>query len=78
MHELKALESEPNIDSNSELYKGKKIFEVEPSSTIATTKIQSTGIEELEEGERLFNSKCGQRLLHFILLSIMESKRTSS
>ena len=37
--------------------KGKKLIYVEPSATIATTKLQREELEDLEEGEHLFHSQ---------------------
>lgn len=58
--ELKASELDASYDSKSELdngtEKGKHIIDVEPNSTMATTKIQKIELEDPEEGERLFHS----------------------
>jgi len=58
--ELKASKSNAGSNSKPKLDKGadkeKKINYVEPSATVATTKIQKIDLEDLEEGERLFNS----------------------
>ena len=59
--ELKA--SEPDGCSNSESEpgkgndRGKKIIDVEPNATVATTKIQKEEPEDPEEAKRLFHSK---------------------
>ena len=50
-----------NLTLKSELEKGndggKKIIDIEPNATIATTKIQKEEPEVSEEEERLFHSK---------------------
>jgi hypothetical protein len=56
MVELKSSESEVNSDSESNPEGGKWIIDVEPSSTVTTTKIQPSEPEEPEEGEKLFHS----------------------
>jgi hypothetical protein len=56
MAEMKASESEANSDSKSNPEEGKRIIDVEPSATVATTKVQPSEPEELEEGEHLFHS----------------------
>jgi hypothetical protein len=59
--ELKASESDACSDSESEPDKGndkgKQIIDVEPSATVATTKIQKIEPEDPEEGECLFHSQ---------------------
>ena len=59
--ELKASESDACSNSESEPDKGndrgKQIINVEPSATVATTKIQKEEQEYPEEAERLFHSK---------------------
>ena len=42
-----------NLDSNLGVDEGKKIIDMEPNDTIATTKIQPKELEEFEEGEQL-------------------------
>jgi hypothetical protein len=56
MAELKAFESEVDSDSESNLEGRKWIIDVEPSATIATTKVQPSESKEPEEGKRLFHS----------------------
>jgi hypothetical protein len=56
MVKLKASKSEVDSDSKSNPKGGKKIIDVEPSSTVTTTKVQPSEPEEPEEGERLFHS----------------------
>jgi hypothetical protein len=54
--ELKASKSVVGSHSESEPEKERQIIDMEPSATIATTKIQSDEPDEPEEGERLFHS----------------------
>jgi hypothetical protein len=54
--ELKDFDSEDDFDSESNPEGGKKIIDVEPSAMVATTKVRSIELEELEEGEHLFHS----------------------
>jgi hypothetical protein len=67
--EMKASESETYSDSESNLEGGKRIIDVEPSSTVATTKVYLSEPEELEEVEHLFHSQMWVKgaLLHFIV-----------
>jgi hypothetical protein len=69
MVELKASESEVNSDSESNPEGGKKIIDVEPNATVATTKVGLRKIEEPEEGEHLFNSQMWVKgaPIHFIV-----------
>jgi len=53
--EMKASEWNLGSDSNLESDKAKKIIDVEPSVTVATTKIQPNKPEEMKEGEHLFH-----------------------
>jgi hypothetical protein len=57
MVELKASESDVDFESDSNLEGGKQIIDVEPSSIVSTTKVQSSEPEEPEEGECLFHSQ---------------------
>jgi hypothetical protein len=68
MAELKAFELETDSDSESNPKGGKRIIDVEPSATIATTQLWSSKPEEPEEGERLFHSQRWVKgaPLHFI------------
>jgi hypothetical protein len=54
--EVKASESDVGFDSKSEPERGRQIIDVEPSATVATTKIQHGEPDDLEEGECLFHS----------------------
>jgi hypothetical protein len=53
---VKASESDAGSDSEPEPERGRQIIDVEPSATVATTKLQPSEPEEPEEGERLFHS----------------------
>jgi hypothetical protein len=55
--EMKASESEADSESESNPEIWKRIIDVEPSSTVATTKVQPSEPEEPEEGECLFHSQ---------------------
>jgi hypothetical protein len=67
--ELKTSESKANSNSESNLKSGKRIIDVKPGATIATTKVQPSEPEEPEEGKRLFHSQMWVKgtLLHFIV-----------
>jgi hypothetical protein len=67
--EMKAFESEVDSDSESNPERGKRIIDVEPSATVATTKVQPSEPEEPKEGECLFHSQMWVKgiLLHFIV-----------
>jgi hypothetical protein len=54
--EVKAYELDASYDPELELEKGRHIIDVEPSATVANTKIQPVELDELEERERLFHS----------------------
>ena len=66
---LKASESDPDSNSDSEMEKGKQIIDAEPNSTIATSQIQPEDPVETEEGEHLFYSQMWVNgvPLHFIV-----------
>jgi hypothetical protein len=66
---VKAYESYASSDSELEPKKGRRIIDVEPSATIATTKLQPGEPDEPEEGEHLFHSQIWVKgtLLHFII-----------
>jgi hypothetical protein len=57
MAKMKASESEVDSDSKSNPEGGKQIIDVEPSSTVSTTKIYPCEPEEPKEGECLFHSQ---------------------
>jgi hypothetical protein len=61
------LEEDSNFESNPE--GGKWIIVVEPNTTVATTKVHPSELEEPEEGERLFHSHMWVKgaPLHFIV-----------
>jgi hypothetical protein len=69
MVKLKASESEVDSDSESNPEGGKRIIDVEPNATVATTKVRPSEPEELEEGERLVHSQMWVKgaLIHFIV-----------
>lgn len=56
MAELKAYESGPSLDSNSDIDKGKKIIDAKPSVIVAMIKIYKDEPKESKEGECLFHS----------------------
>jgi hypothetical protein len=68
---VKAYESDVGYDSEPEPERGRKIISAEPSSTIATTKLQPGEPNEPEEGESLFHSQMWVKgtPLHFIVNS---------
>jgi hypothetical protein len=80
---MKASESEFDSDFESNLEGGKWIIDVEPSATVATTKVKPSEPEEPEEGECLFHSQMWVKgdPLHFIVDSGSQknliSKRSS-
>jgi hypothetical protein len=67
--ELKVVDSEVDSDSESNLEGGKGIIDVEPSATVATTKVHPSEPEEPEEGECHFHSNMWVKgvALHFIV-----------
>jgi hypothetical protein len=66
---MKAFKSEADSDSKSNPKGGKWIIDVEPSSTISTTKVRPSEPEEPEEGELLFHSQMWVKgaPIHFII-----------
>jgi hypothetical protein len=66
---MKASELDLDFDSDSKMDKGKQINDAEPSSIVATTKIQPEDLKEPEEGEHLFHSQMWVNgvPLHFIV-----------
>jgi hypothetical protein len=56
MNELKAYDSEVDLDSESNIEGGKNIIVVEPSATFTTTKFHPSEPGEVEEGEHIFHS----------------------
>jgi hypothetical protein len=54
--EVKAYESNAGFESESKSERGRQIIDVEPSSTISTTKLYLGEPDEPEEGEWLFHS----------------------
>jgi hypothetical protein len=75
--EVKASKSDVSLDYDLELERGRQIIDVEPSATVATTKLQASEPDEPEEGERLFHSQMWVKgtPLHFIVDSGI-SRRT--
>ena len=67
--EVKASESDVGSDFESELERGRRIIDVEPSATVSTTKLQPGEPNEPEEGEHLFHSHMWVKgtSLHFII-----------
>jgi hypothetical protein len=67
--EVKASNSDAGSDFELEPERGRQIFDVEPSTTVATTKLQPGELDEPEEGERLFHSQMWVKgtMLHFIM-----------
>jgi hypothetical protein len=67
--ELKVSESEVDSDSESNPEGRKQIIDVEPSATVATTKVRSSEPKEPEEGQCLFHSQMWVKgaPLHFIV-----------
>lgn len=61
MAKLKASKLDTCSNIDLELDKGngkvKQIIDLEPSTTVATTKIQKNELKDLVEGERLFHSE---------------------
>ena len=53
---MKAYELDAGSDSKLELEKERHIIDLEPSATVATTKIHPSEPDEPEEGENLFHS----------------------
>jgi len=52
---VKASESDVGFDSESELERGRRIIDSEPSATIDTTELHPSEPDEPEEGEHLFH-----------------------
>jgi hypothetical protein len=74
--ELKASELEVDSNSKSSPEGGKRIIDVEPSSTVATTKVWPSEPAKPKEGERLFHSQMWVKGLRFTSLSTVVVKRT--
>jgi hypothetical protein len=53
---VKAYELDAGSDSKLELERGRQIIDVEPSSTIATTKLHLSEPYKPKEGDNLFHS----------------------
>ena len=61
--------SNPELEPDKGNVKGKEIIDIEPSTTIATTKVQKNELEDPGEGECLFYSQMWVKglLLQFIV-----------
>jgi hypothetical protein len=66
---VKSFESDEISYSELEPKNGRQIIDVEPSATVATTKIQPGEPDEIEEGEHLFHSQMWLKgtMLNFII-----------
>jgi hypothetical protein len=65
---VKASESDAGSDFELEQEMGRRMIDVEPSATVATTKLQHGEPDEPEEGERLFHSQMWVKgIPHFII-----------
>jgi hypothetical protein len=66
---VKASESYVGSNSKSKPKNGRQIIDVEPSATVATTKIHPGEPNEPKEGERLFHSHMWVKgtLMHLII-----------
>ena len=78
--EVKASESDAGFDSEPELERGRWIIDMEPSATVATTKLQPGEPDEPEEGECLFHSQMWVKgtPLHFIIDSSSQKNLISA
>jgi hypothetical protein len=78
--EVKASESDADSDFEIEPERGRRIIDVEPSATIATTKLQPGELGDPEEGEHLFHSQMWVKRtpLHFIIDSGSQKNLISS
>jgi hypothetical protein len=67
--EVKSSESDADYDSEPEPKRGRRIIDMEPSATVATTKLQPSEPDEPKEGERLFHLQMWVKgtPLHFIV-----------
>ena len=79
MAEVKASESDAYYNSELELERGRWIINIEPSATVATTKLQPGEPNKPEEGECLFHSQMWVKgtPLHFIVDSGSEKNLIS-
>jgi hypothetical protein len=77
---VKASESDAYYDSEPEPKRGRWIIDIEPSVTVATTKLQPGVPDELEEGECLFHSYMWVKgtPLHFIVDSGIQKNLISA
>ena len=77
---MKAYESDVDYDSEPELERVRWIINMEPSATIATTKLHHDEPDKSEEGECLFHSPMWVKgtPLHFIVDSGIQKKLISA
>jgi hypothetical protein len=82
--EVKASELDADFDSKTEPERGRRIIDVEPSATVATTKLQLGELDEPDEGEHLFHSQmwvkgtpCTSSLIE-VAIRILSQQRSSS
>jgi hypothetical protein len=79
MADMKASESKPDSDSESNPEGGKRIINVEPSATVATTKVWLSEPGEPEEGEHLFHSQMWVKgVVHHFIVDIGSQKNLIS
>jgi hypothetical protein len=78
--EVKASKSYVGSESKSKLEKGRYIIDMEPSTTISTTNIHPSELDEQEEGENLFHSQMWVKgtPLHFIVDSGIQKNLISA
>jgi hypothetical protein len=78
--EVKASESDVGSDSKSEPERGRRIIDMEPSATVATTKLHHGEPDEAKEGECLFHSQMWVKgtPLHFIIDSGIQKNLISA
>jgi hypothetical protein len=76
----KSSRSNVDLDSDSELEKGKWIIDIEPSVPISTTKVWLEEPKEPEEGEGLFHSQMWVKgtPIHFIVDSGIQKNLIST
>jgi len=65
--ELNASDLEADFDSKSNPKGGKWIINVEPSATVATTKVRPSELEELDEGVLEYNG-CARLIIDNITI----------
>jgi hypothetical protein len=77
---VKSFESDAGSNSKPEPERGRWIIDAKPNATIATTKLQPSEIDKLEEGECLFHSQMWVKggPLHFIVDSGIQNNLISA